>query len=45
MSQVAAVTAVFDARSNQIVIKKVSEPGGWLSNMTPHPIDYEGQKW
>jgi len=45
MSQVAAVTAVFDARSNQIVIKKVSEPGGWLSNMSPHPVVHAGLKW
>lgn len=36
---------VFPAAENQILIRKVVEPGGWLSNMSPHPIVYEGQKW
>jgi ribA/ribD-fused uncharacterized protein len=33
------------ASADQIVIRKVAEPGGWLSNMSPHPIEYRGQKW
>lgn len=46
MSQVAsAVSVVFAACPDQIVIKKVAEPGGWLSNMSPHPIMHEGLKW
>jgi predicted NAD-dependent protein-ADP-ribosyltransferase YbiA (DUF1768 family) len=35
----------FDARVDQIVIRKVAEPGGWLSNMSPHPLMHEGKKW
>jgi predicted NAD-dependent protein-ADP-ribosyltransferase YbiA (DUF1768 family) len=36
---------IFPAFENQILIRKVAEPGGWLSNMSPHPIVYEGLKW
>lgn len=36
---------MFTSVENQILIRKVAEPGGWLSNMSPHPIVYEGQKW
>ncbi len=36
---------IFPAAEDQILIRKVAEPGGWLSNMSPHPIVYEGQKW
>lgn len=35
----------FDARPDQIVIHRVAEPGGWLSNMSPHPVMFEGKKW
>ena len=28
-----------------ITITKVKEPGGWLSNMSPHPIQYEGRNF
>ena len=38
-------TAIFPAAEDQILIRKAAEPGCWLSNMTPHPIVYEGQKW
>jgi ribA/ribD-fused uncharacterized protein len=37
--------AVFAARPDQIVIRKVAEPGGWLSNMSPYPIVHDGLKW
>ena len=33
------------ASPDQIVIRKVAEPGGWLSNMSPHPIEYRGLVW
>lgn len=36
---------VFPAAEDQILIRKVAEPGGWLSNMSPHPIVYEALKW
>lgn len=36
---------IFPAAEDQILIRKVAEPGGWLSNMSPHPVEYEGQKW
>lgn len=36
---------MFPAAEDQILIRKVAEPGGWLSNMSPHPIVYEGLKW
>jgi ribA/ribD-fused uncharacterized protein len=36
---------IFPAAADQILIRKVAEPGGWLSNMSPHPIVYEGLKW
>lgn len=35
----------FPATADQILIRKVAEPGGWLSNMSPHPIVHEGLKW
>lgn len=35
----------FEAMDDQLVIRKVAEPGGWLSNMSPHPIEFEGLKW
>lgn len=37
--------AHFTATPDQIVIRKVAEPGGWLSNMSPHPVVYEGKRW
>lgn len=36
---------MFPAAEDQILIRKFAEPGGWLSNMSPHPIVYEGRKW
>lgn len=36
---------LFPAADDQILIRKAAEPGGWLSNMSPHPIVYEGLKW
>jgi len=46
MLQIAnAAPGRFTASQEQIVIKKVAEPGGWLSNMSPHPVQYEGLKW
>lgn len=48
MQSVAAAqvcTPVFPAAEDQILIRKITESGGWLSNMSPHPIVYEGQKW
>jgi len=36
---------IFPAAADQILIRKVAEPGGWLSNMSPHPIVYEGLQW
>lgn len=36
---------IFPAAEDQILIRKVAEPGGWLSNMSPHPIVYEALKW
>ncbi|TWU38684.1 Swarming motility protein YbiA [Novipirellula aureliae] len=36
---------LFPAAEDQILIRRVAEPGGWLSNMSPHPIVYEGLKW
>jgi predicted NAD-dependent protein-ADP-ribosyltransferase YbiA (DUF1768 family) len=38
-------TAIFPAAEDPILIRKSAEPGCWLSNMAPHPIVYEGQKW
>ena len=35
----------FEAMEDQLIIRKVAEPGGWLSNMSPHPVEYEGRKW
>ena len=35
----------FAAMADQLVIRKVAEPGGWLSNMSPHPVEFEGLKW
>ena len=35
----------FEAMEDQLIIRKVAEPGGWLSNMSPHPVEYEGLKW
>lgn len=46
VSSPAKVSApIFPAAEDQILIRKVAEPGGWLSNMIPHPVEYEGQKW
>jgi len=36
---------IFPAAADQILIRKVAEPGGWLSNMSPHPIVFGGLKW
>jgi ribA/ribD-fused uncharacterized protein len=33
------------ASVNEIWFNKVSEPYGWLGNMSPHPVVYEGQEW
>ena len=35
----------FEAMEDQLIIRKVAEPGGWLSNMSPHPVEFEGLKW
>ena len=35
----------FEAMEDQLVIRKVAEPGGWLSNMSPHPVEFQGLKW
>lgn len=35
----------FEAKVFQLVIRKVVEPGGWLSNMSPHPVEFQGLKW
>lgn len=29
----------------EVTFTKVTLPYGWLSNMSPHPIVYEGQEW
>ncbi len=39
------VAPVFALEGNEILITKVKEPGGWLSNMSPHPVFYEGKRW
>lgn len=33
------------ASFNEIWFNKVNEPYGWLGNMSPHPVMYEGQDW
>lgn len=45
MPLVAPAPNRFAAAPDQITIRKVAEPGGWLSNMSPHPIEYEGLRW
>lgn len=35
----------FASSGNEILITSVVEPNGWLSNMSPHPIVYEGVRW
>jgi len=39
------VAPVFASEGSELLITKVKEPGGWLSNMSPHPISYEGKRW
>ena len=39
------VAPVFASEGSELLITKVKEPGGWLSNMSPHPIFYEGKRW
>lgn len=39
------VAPVFASNGSEILITKVKEPGGWLSNMSPHPVSYEGKRW
>ena len=29
----------------QILIRKVKEPHGWLGNMSPYPVDFEGKQF
>ncbi|TWU06519.1 NADAR family protein [Stieleria varia] len=41
----ACAPVCFAASPDQVVIRKVAEPRGWLSKMSPHPIVYEGRKW
>jgi len=36
---------VFASEGNELLITKVKEPSGWLSNMSPHPVSYEGKRW
>lgn len=35
----------FEAMEDQLIIRKVAEAGGWLSNMSPYPIEFQGLKW
>ncbi len=30
---------------SEIAFTKVSLPFGWMGNMSPHPIEYEGKRW
>jgi len=39
------VASVFALEGNEILITKVKEPSGWLSNMSPHPVSYAGKRW
>jgi len=39
------VAPVFASEGNELLITKVKEPSGWLSNMSPHPVSYEGTRW
>jgi len=39
------VAPVFASEGSELLITKVKEPGGWLSNMSPHPFFYEGKRW
>lgn len=32
-------------KEKEILIKKVKEPSGWLSCMSAHPVEYNGQKY
>lgn len=34
-----------DSRFLAIAFTKVALPYGWLGNMSPHPINYEGKTW
>lgn len=36
---------VFPAALDEIVIRKVAEAGGWLSNMSAHAVVFQGLKW
>jgi len=36
---------VFATSSDEIAFTKVKLPDGWLCNMSPHPIVYEGVRW
>lgn len=36
---------VFSVARQEILIRKVADPGGWMSNMSPHSIIYEGREW
>ena len=39
------VAPVFASEGSELLITKVKEPGGWLSNMSPHPVSHEGKRW
>ena len=39
------VAPVFASEGSEILITKVKLPGGWLSNMSPHPVSYEAKRW
>ena len=39
------LTLLYMASFNEIWFNKVNEPYGWLGNMSPHPVMYEGQEW
>ena len=39
------VAPVFASEGSELLITKVKLPGGWLSNMSPHPVSYEGKRW
>jgi len=39
------VAPVFASVGSELLITKVREPSGWLSNMSPHPVSYGGKRW
>jgi len=39
------VAPVFASVGSELLITRVNEPSGWLSNMSPHPVSHEGKRW